>query len=124
MATRRDLFGCLGDSPWLAENQIEDIHLLFSPLTTPLLWLPKREYNAVSAIADENLQYHTGGNLTIFDDRGRPIAKVLAAKNTASLQLLYAVGARLDARTEFEVSWRDFKFGTRMQSRLIATNCI
>ena len=29
--------------------------------------LPKREYNAVSAIADGIWQYRTGGNLTIFD---------------------------------------------------------
>jgi hypothetical protein len=55
--------------------------------------LPKREYNAVSAIADGIWQYRIGGNLTIFDknhDTARPIAnparsKVLAAKNTASL---------------------------------------
>ena len=31
------------------ENQIEDIRFLFSPSTTPPLWPPKREYNAVSA---------------------------------------------------------------------------
>jgi len=31
------------------ENQIEDVRFLFSPLTTPPLWAPKREYNAVSA---------------------------------------------------------------------------
>jgi len=49
------------------ENQIEDVRFLFSPLTTPPLWPPKREYNAVSAIADEIWQYRTGGNLTIFD---------------------------------------------------------
>jgi len=28
---------------------------------------PKREYNAVSAIADEIWQYRMGGNLTIFN---------------------------------------------------------
>ena len=33
----------------------------------PLLWPPKYEYNAVSAIADEIWQYCMGGNLTIFD---------------------------------------------------------
>ena len=70
--------------------------------------LPKREYNAVSAIADEIWQYRTGGNLTI-SDKGHDtaeIAKVLAAKHTASLQLLCTVGgnqARLDARTEFKI---------------------
>ena len=31
------------------ENQIEDVRFLFSPLATPPLWPPKREYNAVSA---------------------------------------------------------------------------
>jgi hypothetical protein len=75
---------------------------------------PKREYNAVPAIADEIWQYRTGGNLTIFDkdhdtaEEGRSrTAEVLAAKHTASLQLLYTVGgnqARLDARSEFEIS--------------------
>ena len=89
------------------ENQIEDIHFLFSPfLPTPPLWPPKREYNAVSAIADEIWQYRTGGNLTIFDKDHdtAEIAKVLVA--TASLQLLRTVGGnqvRLDARTEFEI---------------------
>ena len=91
------------------ENQIEDVHFLFSPfLPTPPLWPPKREYNAVSAIADEIWQYRTGGNLTIFDKDHdtAEIAKVLVAKYTASLQLLRTVGgnqARLDARTEFEI---------------------
>ena len=71
------------------------------------MWPPKREYNAVSTIADEIWQYHTGGNLTIFDKDHdtAEIAKVLVAKYTASLQLLRTVGgnqARLDARTEFE----------------------
>jgi hypothetical protein len=76
------------------------------------LWLPKREYNAVSAIADEIWQYHTGGNLTIFDkdhdtaEEGRSrTASVLAAKHRASLQLLCTVGGnqtRLDVRTEFK----------------------
>ena len=91
------------------ENQIEDVHLLFSPfLPRRPSWPPKREYNAVSAIADETWQYRTGGNLTIFDKDHdtADIAKVLAAKHTASLQLLCTVGgnqARLDARTEFEI---------------------
>jgi hypothetical protein len=56
VATRKDLFGCPGESPWLTwrfavgqENQTKDVRFLFSPLTTP----PKREYNAVSSIADE-----------------------------------------------------------------------
>ena len=62
--------------------------------------------NAVSAVADEVWQYRTGGNLTIFDkDHDTAIAKVLAAKHTASLQLLCTVGgnqARSDARSEFK----------------------
>ena len=55
----------------------------------------KREYNAVSAIVDEIWQYCTGGNLTIFNkdhdtvEEGRSrTAEVLAAKHTASLQLV------------------------------------
>ena len=56
-------------------------------------------------MADEVWQYRTG-NLTIFDkDYDTAIAKVLAAKHTASLQLLCTVSgnqARLDARTEFK----------------------
>ena len=72
------------------------------------MWPLKREYNAVSAIADEIWQYRTGGNLTIFDKDHdtAEIVKVLVAKYTASLQLLRTVGgnqARLDARTEFEI---------------------
>jgi len=68
---RKDLFSCPGESPWLAgrialvgrENQIEDD----ASSSPPPLWPPKREYNAVSTIADEIWQYRTGGNLTIFD---------------------------------------------------------
>ena len=53
---------------WPGEsNSSEDVRFLFSPLTTPPLWPPKREYNAVSAIADEIWQYRMGGNLTIFN---------------------------------------------------------
>jgi len=53
---------------WPGEsNSSEDVRFLFSPLIMPPLWPPRREYNAVSAIADEIWQYRTGGNLTIFD---------------------------------------------------------
>ena len=59
------------------ENRIEAILLPTPP--------PKRGYDAVSAVADEVWQYHTGGNLTIFDkdndtmkDQSR-MAEVLAA---------------------------------------------
>jgi len=91
------------------ENQIEGVRFLFSFLPTPPLWPPKREYNAVSAIADGIWKYRTGGNLTIFDKYHdtTEIAKVLAAKHTASLQLLCTAGgsqARLVARTEFKIS--------------------
>src|SRR6266404_3872486 len=49
--------GCTQGPFWLPwrialvgqENQIEDVRFLFSPSTTPPLWPPKREYNAVSA---------------------------------------------------------------------------
>ena len=43
--------------------------------------------------------------------------RVLAAKHTASLQLLYTVGgsqARLDARTEFKISQRSPKGGVKL----------
>ena len=71
------------------------------------------------AIADEIWQYRTGGNLTIFDKDHdtAEIAKVLAAKHTASLQLLCTVGgnqARLDARTEFEILERSLKGGWKL----------
>ena len=63
---------------------------------------------------DEIWQYCTGGSLTAFDkDHGTAEegarSKVLAAKHTASLQLLCTVSgnqARLDTRTEFEISQR------------------
>jgi hypothetical protein len=69
---------------------------------------PKREYNAVSAIADEIWQYRTGGDLTIFD-KDRDTAEI---KHTASLLLLCTVGGRqatLDARTKFKISQRSLK---------------
>ena len=65
----KTFFGCPGESPWLARRikffRRRTLPLLL--LTTPPLWPPKREYNAVSAIAYEIWQYRTGGNLTIFD---------------------------------------------------------
>ena len=79
MAARKDLFGC----PLVGQdNQIEGVRFLFSFLLTPLLWPPKREYNAVSATADGIWKYRMGGNLTIFDKDydTAEIAKVLAAK--------------------------------------------
>ena len=99
---------------------------------------PKREYNAVPTIAGEIWQYGTGGNLTIFnkDHDTAEIAKVLAAKHTASQQLLCTVGgnqARLDARTEFEILERSLKGGGGSHPPLakfyfatvrgLATNC-
>ena len=52
---------------WLGD-QIKDVHFLFSLfLPTPPLWPQKREYNAVSTIADEIWQHRTGRNLTMFD---------------------------------------------------------
>jgi len=66
----------------------DQLPLLFSPLTTPPLWPPKREYNAVSAIADENLQYRTvetSRYLTkITTLRGKADREGSAAKHTAS----------------------------------------
>ena len=102
------------------ENQIEDVHLLFSPfLPRPPSWPLKREYNSVSAIADETWQYRTGGNLTIFDKDhdAADMAKVLATKHTASLQLLCTVGssqATVDACAEFKISERLPKGGVKL----------
>ena len=76
MAIRKDYFVCPGELFWLARGikskqprtcdvRFLNIHfLILCPLPMPL---PKCKYNAVSAIADEIWQYHTGGNLTIFD---------------------------------------------------------
>ena len=74
-----------------------DFQIGQNPVTyvTPL---PKRKYNAVSIVADEVWQYHTDGNLIIFDkdhdaieDRSRTV-EVLAAKRRRWLQLLCTAG--------------------------------
>ena len=55
-----------------------------------------------------------GGNLTIFD---KGYDTVLAAKHTASLQLLYTVGgnqARSDARTECKILEPSLKGGWKL----------
>jgi hypothetical protein len=101
------------------ENQIEDVRFLFSPLTTPPLWPPKREYSAVSAerlIKFGNIvQVETSRHLTKITALWRKAdCEVLVAKHTASLQLLCTVGgnqARLDARTEFKNLERSPKRG-------------
>jgi hypothetical protein len=103
-------------------NQIEDVRFLFSPfspVTMPPLWPPKREYNAVSAERSMNF-----GNI-IRVETSRYLVKittlrdrdVLAAKHTASLQLLCTAGgnqARLDVRSEFEISQRSLKGGVKL----------
>jgi len=79
----------------LPDVRFLDIRFLFlSLLTMPPL---KREYNTVSAIADEIWQYRTGGNLTIFDkdydtvEEGRSrTAEVLAAKHTFATITIYS----------------------------------
>ena len=110
VATRKDLFGCPGESRWLARRIKLRMYASSSPLFYLRLHYGRQNANTTLslAIADEIWQYHTGGNLTIFDKDYDTveIAKVLAAKHTASLQLLCTVGgnqARLDARTEFEI---------------------
>ena len=76
------------------ENRIEvipGVRFPFLPLLpTPLL---KREYNAVSVVADEVRQYRTDEDLTAFDkdhdiieDRSRT-AEFLAAKHRRLLRL-------------------------------------
>ena len=112
------------------ENQIEDVRFLFSPSTTPPLWPPKREYNAVSAersmkfgsvVRVETLRHLT--KITALRMKASK-NKVLAAKHTASLQLLCTVGgsqATVDARAEFEISERSPKEGGEAGR---ATGCI
>ena len=103
MATCKDLFGCPGESRWLARRIKLRIYTSSSPLfylclrcgrqnadTTLSLQLPMKFGNIVRV---ETSRYLT------------KIAKVLVAKYTASLQLLCTAGgnqARLDAPTEFE----------------------
>ena len=75
-----------------AIQNLPDVRFLFLPLLpTPT---QKREYNAVSAVADEVWQYRTGGNLTIFDkDRDTmETAEVLAARHRRSLRLPCTAG--------------------------------
>ena len=70
-----------------AIQNLPNIRFLF----LPLLPMPtqKRKYNAVSIVADEVWQYHTGRNLTIFNKDRDTIetAEVLAAKHRRSLRL-------------------------------------
>jgi hypothetical protein len=84
VAARKGLFGCPGESPRLARRfefeamkKLPDVRSLFSPfLPTPPLWLPKLEYNAVSA--EKSMKFGNivqGENLTIFD-KDRDTAKL------------------------------------------------
>jgi len=128
--------GCTQGPFWLPwrialvgqENQIEDVRFLFSPLTMPPLWPPKREYNTVSAerlMKLGNIVWvETSRYLTKITTLRRKAARstVLAAKHTASLQLLCTAGgnqARLDARTEFKISERSLKGGGGEAGRAI-----
>ena len=80
------------------ENQIEDIRFFFSPLA--------QIQHCLCREVDEIWQYCTGGSLTTFDNDHGTVeegarSKVLAAKHTASLQLLCTVGGDLASlRTE------------------------
>ena len=105
------------------ENQIEDVRFLFSPSTTTPLWPPKREYNAVSAERPTKfgsvVRVETLRHLTKITALWRKASKnkVLAAKHTASLQLLCTVGgsqATVDARAEFKISERSPKGGVKL----------
>ena len=97
MPSRKDLFSCHGESPWLARRTKLKTYASSSPPQLPLpLWPPKREYNAVSAersmefgniIRVETLRYLTK-TTTPRRKAGRKSArsKVLAAKHTTSLR--------------------------------------
>jgi len=87
------------------ENQIEDVRFLFAPSTTPPLWPPKLEYNAVSA--ERSMKFGNivqGENLTIFDkDRDTAKLRKVDCEQRRLLRLLCTVGgnlAKLNARTE------------------------
>ena len=98
MATRKDHFGCHGELFWLARgtvlvgqgSRIEatqnlpnvrflDIRFLFLSFAYASA---KREYNAVSAIADEVWQYRRGGNPTI-------LTKITALQKQSSCSQAY-----------------------------------
>jgi hypothetical protein len=59
------------------ENQIEDVRFLFSPLTTPPLWPPKREYNAVSV--ERSMKF---GNI-VWVETLRHLTKITALRRKA-----------------------------------------
>ena len=75
MATRKDLFGCPGESPWLPwrfalvgqENQIEDVRFLFSLNYASAVAAKTRIQRCLRREVDEIWQYRTGGNLATFD---------------------------------------------------------
>jgi hypothetical protein len=59
--------GWPGESNWSKSEELRTcmtyaVFLSFLPMIPP-----EREYNTISAIADEIWQYRTGGNLTIFN---------------------------------------------------------
>ena len=108
------------------------------PLNYASLVAAKREYNAVSA--ERPMKFSNivrVESFTIFNkdhDMRRKVdrSKVLAAKHTASLQLLCTVGGDLAGpRTVAKYIFfkggapllQNFTFGTRIRPRLVATNC-
>ena len=107
MATRKDLFGCPGESPWLGRRIKLKTYVSSSP------------FNYASVVAAKTLSLQRLmklGNIVWVETsryltkimilwRKAARSKVLAAKHTASLQLLRTVGgnqAKLNARSEFE----------------------
>ena len=114
MPVRKDLFGCPGELPWLAGrialvgrgNWVKDVRFLFSPLTTPPLRPPKREYNAVSATADEIWQYRMGGSLTIFDKDHDTTEEGLIASPPEAKFLQPSIQLRYNYYVQLVAIWR------------------
>jgi hypothetical protein len=85
MATRKDFLVALENCALVGqENQIEDVRFLFSLLTTPPLWPPKREYNAVSA--ERSMKF---GNI-VWVETLRHLTKIMALRRKADREGLVA----------------------------------
>jgi hypothetical protein len=95
VATRKDFFGCHGESPRLARRIKLKTYASSSPPQLRLCYGRQREYNAVSVERSMKfgsvVRVETLGHLTKIMAQASK-NKVLAAKHTASLQLLYTVG--------------------------------
>ena len=102
------------------ENHIEDVRFLFSPSTTPPLWPPKREYNAVSAersmkfgsvVRVETLRHLTKDHGTMEEGLQKQSSCSQAYGFATITVYVGGTQARLVARNEFKISQRSPKGG-------------